>query len=111
LTSPPEQPLGKRFIGSFSLNRRSSGSILFWVLIVTTKGIKSKDLALVAKKKGSEYKIKFESAKTHESKRSKSSSSSWGAEGSPIAALEEEVLKEMSSSTRFLFLSRLGSSK
>jgi hypothetical protein len=34
-----------------------------------------------------------------------------GAEGSPIAALEAEVLEEMSSSTCFLFLSRLGSSK
>jgi hypothetical protein len=37
--------LERRFIGSSSLNRRSSGDILFWVLIVTAKGIKSKDLA------------------------------------------------------------------
>jgi hypothetical protein len=34
-----------------------------------------------------------------------------GAEGSPIVALEAEVLKEMNSLTRFLFLSRLGYSE
>jgi hypothetical protein len=34
-----------------------------------------------------------------------------GAEGSPTAALEVEVLEERSSSTCFLFLSRLGSSE
>jgi hypothetical protein len=37
--------LERRFIGSSILNRRSSGGILFWVLVVTAKGIKSKDLA------------------------------------------------------------------
>jgi hypothetical protein len=54
---------------------------------------------------------KLKSAKTYESKRSKISISSLGAEGSPTAALEAEVLEERSSSTRFLFLSRLGSSE
>jgi hypothetical protein len=53
----------------------------------------------------------LKSAKTHESKRSKISISSLGAEGSPTAALEAEVLEERSSSTHFLFLSRLGSSE
>jgi hypothetical protein len=42
--------LERRFIGRFSLNRRSSGSILFQVLVVTAKGIKSKDLAYIRKK-------------------------------------------------------------
>jgi hypothetical protein len=51
----------------------------------------------------------LKSAKTHESKRSKISISSLGGEGSSIAVLEAEVLEERSSSTRFLFLSRLGS--
>jgi hypothetical protein len=37
--------LERRFIGSSSLDRRSGGSILFWVLVVTTKGIKSKEFA------------------------------------------------------------------
>jgi hypothetical protein len=49
--------------------------------------------------------------KTHESKRSKISISSLGAEGSLTTSLEAEVLKERSSSTRFLFLSRLRSSE
>jgi hypothetical protein len=54
---------------------------------------------------------KLKSAKTYESKRSKNSISSLGAEGSPTAALEAEVLEERSSSMCFLFLSRLGSSE
>jgi hypothetical protein len=104
--------LERRFIGSSSLNRRSSGSILLRVLVVTAKGIKSKRLRISRKKeKEARKRENFESAKTHESKRSKSSSSSLGAEGSPTAALEAEVLEEMSSSTHFLFLSRLGSSE
>jgi hypothetical protein len=37
--------LERRFIGSSSLDSRSRGSILFRVLVVTTKGIKSKDFA------------------------------------------------------------------
>jgi hypothetical protein len=53
----------------------------------------------------------FKSVKTHKSKRSKISISPLGAEGSPTAALEAEVLKERNSSIRFLFLSRLGSSE
>jgi hypothetical protein len=53
----------------------------------------------------------LKSAKTHESKRSKISISSLGAEGSPTAAMEAEVLEERSSSTHFLFLSRLRSSE
>jgi hypothetical protein len=35
--------LERRFIGSSSLNRRSGGSMLFWVLVVTAKEMKSKD--------------------------------------------------------------------
>jgi hypothetical protein len=37
--------LERRFISNSSLNRRSSGSILLWVLIVTAKETKSKDFA------------------------------------------------------------------
>jgi hypothetical protein len=37
--------LERRFISSSSLNRRSSGNILLWVLIVTAKETKSKDFA------------------------------------------------------------------
>jgi hypothetical protein len=37
--------LERRFISSSSLSRRSSGSTLLWVLVVTAKEIKSKDLA------------------------------------------------------------------
>jgi hypothetical protein len=101
-----------RFIGSSSLNRRSSGIILLWVLVVTLKGIKGKRLCISQEKeKEASKRENFQSAKTHESKRSKSSSSSLGAEGSPTAALEAEVLEEMGSSTHFLFLSRLRSSE
>jgi hypothetical protein len=64
-----------------------------------------------SKEKEASKRENFKSAKTHESKRSKSSLSSLGAEGSQTAALEAEVLKEMITSTRFLFLSRLGSSE
>jgi hypothetical protein len=64
-----------------------------------------------SKEKEASKRENFKSVKTHESKRSKSSSSSLGAEGSQRAALEAEVLEEMISSTRFLFLSRLGSSE
>jgi hypothetical protein len=35
--------LGRRFINGGSLNKRSSMSIIFWVLIVTAKGTKGKD--------------------------------------------------------------------
>jgi hypothetical protein len=35
--------LQRRFIGSCSLNRRSSGSILLWVLVVTAKETKGRD--------------------------------------------------------------------
>jgi hypothetical protein len=37
--------LKRRFISSSSLNRRSSGSILLWVLVVTAKETKSNDFA------------------------------------------------------------------
>jgi hypothetical protein len=36
--------LQRRFIGSHSLSRRSSGSILLWVLIVVVKEAKGRDL-------------------------------------------------------------------
>jgi hypothetical protein len=42
--------LERRFIGSSSLNRRSSGGILLWVLVVTAKGIKRKRLRISRKK-------------------------------------------------------------
>jgi hypothetical protein len=35
----------RRFIGSRSIDIGSSGSIPFWVLVVTAKGTKSKDFA------------------------------------------------------------------
>jgi hypothetical protein len=37
--------LERSFISSSSLSRRSSGSILLWVLVFTTKETKSKDFA------------------------------------------------------------------
>jgi hypothetical protein len=57
----------------------------------------------------SQHKEKY--IKTHESKASKSSSSSSRAEASPATFLWAEVLKERSSLTHFLFLSRPRSSE
>jgi hypothetical protein len=43
--------LRRRFIGSRSIDGGSSGSIPFWVLVVTTKETKSKHFAQVERKK------------------------------------------------------------
>jgi hypothetical protein len=60
-----------------------------------------------------EKKIVYENKQqnTHESMRSKSSTSSSGVEVSPITVVCAEVLKERSSVTRFLFLSMPRSSE
>jgi hypothetical protein len=56
--------------------------------------------------------VKYSSQQnTHESRRSKISTSSPRTEASPVTFLGAEVLEEKSSSTHFLFLSRLGSSE
>jgi hypothetical protein len=45
--------LRRRFIGSRGINNGSSASFPFWVLVVTAKGIKSKDFAYVKRKEAS----------------------------------------------------------
>jgi hypothetical protein len=54
--------LHRRFIGSHSLSRRSSGSIPLWVLVVAAKKTKGKRFH-ISRKEESKYKIIVELAK------------------------------------------------
>jgi hypothetical protein len=102
--------LSRRLGNSQSIQEGSSCSIPIWIIIVTGKETKKQNLA--STKKGKNYKCKDSSQQNYESKASKFLTSEvLGAEGSHGASLLVEVLKESSSSTRFLFLSRPGSSE
>jgi hypothetical protein len=54
--------LHRRFVGSHSLSRRSSGSIPLWVLVVAAKKTKGKRFH-ISRKEESKYKITVELAK------------------------------------------------
>jgi hypothetical protein len=100
--------LRRRFIGSKCINKGSSGSIPFRALIITRK---SKNFALVKRKKMNKRWV-FESARlTSPIGQKFQLQEDWAQRAPGPHSWGAEVLEERSSSTCFLFLSRLGSSE
>jgi hypothetical protein len=90
------------------LSRRSSRSIFPRLLIITTRGNR---FYATRKKENRFSKVIELKRNTHDAMRSKNSTSSSRTGASVAAVLGAEVLDEVSSSTRFLFLSTLVSSE
>jgi hypothetical protein len=96
-----------RLISNYILSRRSSRSIPFRLLVITARGNKF----YTTRKEESKYSKNQNSQNTDDAMRSKNSTSSSRTGASLAVVLCTEVLDEVSSLTRFLFLSAQVSSE